>query len=157
MPPGLCGRYTIRSFSLSIFSMGRMIKMFQHIMALLLLAGPAVAQGEVAAPDDYFVVRPKGISEALQNPLKGFRSEKRDGSHPYATLSRVYIPWNEIENDASDGIEKIKAYCDRTWRDVDDGIRLNSFGTIDEIEQCLKRAHIHLRQLPPITSAIDQL
>jgi hypothetical protein len=96
-----------------------MIKMFQHIMALLLLAGPAVAQGEVAAPDDYFVVRPKGISEALQNPLKGFRSEKRDGSHPYATLSRVYIPWNEIENDASDGIEKIKAYCDRTWRDVE--------------------------------------
>jgi hypothetical protein len=64
-------------------------------------------------------VSPLEYNGALRNPLKGFRTDKRDGSHEYATLSRVYLKWNELEQTAEDGVERIMAVCNREWRDVE--------------------------------------
>ena len=42
----------------------------------------------------------------------GFRTDDRD---KYGLLDRQYIPWNDIENDESDGIDKIIDYCNSRW------------------------------------------
>lgn len=63
------------------------------------------------------VVYPGSYDKAFANPLKGFRPDV-GGKHPYATLFRQYIPWKVIENDESDGIERIAAYCDDAWKDL---------------------------------------
>ena len=33
-------------------------------------------------------------------------------------MTKNYIPWNALENDESDGIDKIHAYCDNLWKDL---------------------------------------
>ncbi len=50
---------------------------------------------------------------AFRNPLKGFRGGK------YATLEKTYIKWNAIENNASDGVEKIRSYSDSVWNNIE--------------------------------------
>ncbi len=45
---------------------------------------------------------------AFANPYKGFKNEPGE---PYVTLKSHKILWNEIENSAEDGIEKIKEYA----------------------------------------------
>ncbi len=52
-------------------------------------------------------------------PLKGFSPDistfKR---YPWATLVHDDIKWNDIENNASDGVEKIEEYCNRRWSEL---------------------------------------
>ena len=64
-------------------------------------------------------MRPQEYNLALRNPLKGFRPRKRDGSHEYGTLCRVYLKWNDLERNASDGTKRIMAVCNKEWRDVE--------------------------------------
>jgi len=82
---------------------------------LFLLA--AVRAGSVDVNE--ITVRPEEYPRALRNPLKGFRPRRRDGSHEWGTLCRVYIKWNEIENGEADGVDRIRAASDRLWRDVE--------------------------------------
>ena len=58
-------------------------------------------------------VKPKEYVSALRNPLKGFRDNY---PHPYGTVNKTYIPWNELENNESDGLDKIRAYCNQIWK-----------------------------------------
>ncbi|MBM3212471.1 DUF4874 domain-containing protein, partial [Candidatus Poribacteria bacterium] len=66
------------------------------------------------------IIKPKEYPYALRNPLKGFRAGLSD-RHEYSTLTKHYIKWNDIENDESDGIEKIRDFCNRHWRDRESG------------------------------------
>lgn len=70
------------------------------------------------SPVQEAVVRPKEYSGALRNPLKGLRAGAPETAHklPYGSLTKCYIRWNEIENSASDGVEKIQEFCDGRWR-----------------------------------------
>lgn len=65
-------------------------------------------------------VQPRPLSGALRNPLMGFIVDLNDGMevHPWVTLARHYIKWNEIENSESDSVDKIRAFCDAKWRNV---------------------------------------
>jgi hypothetical protein len=69
------------------------------------------------------VIRPLEYQRALRNPLMGFRPNTNAGStysgESYATVTRCYIKWNEIENSESDTIDKIKTFCNAKWRDVE--------------------------------------
>jgi len=60
------------------------------------------------------VVKPKPYARALRNPMKGLTA----GSE-WHTLSHTYISWKEIEDKESDGIDKIKAVCNKKWKDFD--------------------------------------
>jgi hypothetical protein len=63
-------------------------------------------------------VRPAGYAQALRNPLKGFTTQSiRTGSslHEWATLAHVYFRWNELENDATDGLDRILAASDQKF------------------------------------------
>jgi hypothetical protein len=59
------------------------------------------------------VIRPGVYHRALRNPLKGFTG----GTGEWRTLQMVYIYWNDIENDESDGIDKIRRVLDERWKD----------------------------------------
>ncbi len=82
-------------------------------------AGAALPLAAVAPAQA--VVKPKEYPRALRNPLMEFRPDLggRASSHEYATPGRQYIKWNEIENNESDGIDKIRAYCDSKWKGVE--------------------------------------
>ncbi len=71
-------------------------------------------------------IRPREYSGAFANPLKGFRPDlpsdggKRDGlDNPLATVVRHYIRWNQIENSAGEGVEKILEFCHPRWAGVE--------------------------------------
>jgi hypothetical protein len=64
------------------------------------------------------VIKPKEYPRALRNPLMGFRPDwsRNNPGFDWGTLARHYIKWNDIENHETDGIEKIRAFCDEKWR-----------------------------------------
>jgi len=92
------------------------------------------AMGKASAPETSQVVLADRLSlsiaeypEALRNPLKGFRpgfiawgsGSQNSVNHPYAGVIRDYIEWNQIENNASDGVERILDYCNSQWSDIE--------------------------------------
>jgi len=68
-----------------------------------------------ATRQNLITIYPEEYDHAIRNPLMGFRSSL-EIKHEYATLVKTYIRWNEIENAASDGVEKINQVCDIKWR-----------------------------------------
>jgi len=60
-------------------------------------------------------IYPEEYEHAIRNPLMGFRASL-DKNHEYATLVKTYIAWNELENSANDGVDKIKKVCDAKWQ-----------------------------------------
>lgn len=60
-----------------------------------------------------FTVRPRPYARALRNPLKGFTG----GTGEWRTLHMMYIYWNDIEDDESDDIDKIRRVLDERWKD----------------------------------------
>ena len=65
------------------------------------------------------VVRPEEYARALRNPHKGFTNRGFAEGNEWATLAHSYIRWNEIEDDAADGIDKIQQWCDLEWQGVE--------------------------------------
>lgn len=68
--------------------------------------------------DSRAIVRPPIYPYALRNPLMGFRPDLGPDAfvHEFATLARHYIRWNEIENERSDGIDRIRDFCNERWK-----------------------------------------
>jgi hypothetical protein len=64
-------------------------------------------------------VIPLPYDRALKNPLMGFTT-RGIYDHPWASTAQTYIKWNEIENNESDGIDKIKKFCDSLWLGVEE-------------------------------------
>lgn len=68
-------------------------------------------------------VRPSSFEGALRNPLMGFRRSYGSlawmASHEWATLIIHTIKWNELEARESDGIDRIRAFCDEKWAGMD--------------------------------------
>lgn len=60
---------------------------------------------------------PKPYSKAFPNPLKGFRASSVK-LEDYPTLTRLYVKWNDIENNEHDGVEKIVSYGNLQWKDL---------------------------------------
>lgn len=79
------------------------------------------------------VVSPVAFEGAMQNPLMGmtmkdFRVNTNNESclydwpldyMPWASMMMSYIPWDVLEDDVDDTIEKIEAYCDERWGGYD--------------------------------------
>ncbi len=84
------------------------------VLAFLMCSGVVFGGDEV-------VIRLTEYPYALRNPLKGFRPDTnpRAFRHEYATITRCYLKWNDLENDESDGIDRIRDLCNRRWKDVE--------------------------------------
>ncbi len=66
---------------------------------------------------DLAEVVPASYPKALRNPLKGFTT-RGIYDHEWATLAHTYIKWNELENQESDGLDKIRRVTDEMWGDI---------------------------------------
>lgn len=55
---------------------------------------------------------PAYYDHALRNPMKGFTAEI---GHEWSTLQHVYFRWNELEDDESDGLDRILAESNRRF------------------------------------------
>src|SRR6478736_1226958 len=72
-------------------------------------------------------IRPREYDGAFANPLKGFRPDIRspDGGsglgldNPLVTVARHYIRWNQIEDSAADGVDKILEFCNPKWAGIE--------------------------------------
>jgi hypothetical protein len=64
---------------------------------------------------------------AFRNPMKGLREfflpgiDKKRITYPYpfGSMIKEYMQWNMLEDDISDGVEKIKAYSHHRWQGVE--------------------------------------
>ncbi|MEC7229825.1 MAG: hypothetical protein VXV91_01340, partial [Verrucomicrobiota bacterium] len=76
-------------------------------------------EGEVGPQT--FTTYPTEYPGALRNPMKGFRpaTYRNNYNDEYATITRSYLKWNELENNVNDTIQKIKDVCDQKWADVE--------------------------------------
>ncbi len=76
---------------------------------------------------DNIKVAPLRYDIPFRNPMMGLRDIFSPGLDPvpaswplpYGSVYREFIPWNSIENVESDGVDKIKAFCDRRWAGVE--------------------------------------
>jgi hypothetical protein len=84
------------------------------LMACCAPAAPSTVPAVEAVRVPTVVVRPQEYTGALRNPLKGFRANY---PHAFGTLEHSYIRWNDLEDQASDGPDEIRAFCDTLWRD----------------------------------------
>ena len=70
-----------------------------------------------ACPRAFETVYPAPYDRALRNPLKGFTTNGVN-PHEWATLSHVYIRWNELEDDESHGLERIREVTEQKFGGV---------------------------------------
>jgi hypothetical protein len=87
-------------------------KMLHCLVMFLLLNGFSTLNAQMVT------VTPEEYPDALTNPLMGFRrtlDRVGDKSYMYTSLVRQYIKWSEIENNSTDGVQKIIDFCDSKW------------------------------------------
>ena len=108
----------------------------RHLLCPLLGALIGAACGDGQRPATYSAksdgqnvhVTMAEYEPALRNPLKGFReyfmigtdTRRPEYPYPYGSLIKEYMPWNMLENVASDGVEKIVAYSNHRWEGVEE-------------------------------------
>ncbi|MBN1996611.1 DUF4832 domain-containing protein [candidate division KSB1 bacterium] len=86
--------------------------------SLLLLLCLTIAGFSALQAQNKITVYPQEYPDALSNPLKGFRPDANKAgnpNYPYPTIVRDYIRWNQIENETSDGVQKIIDFCNKRW------------------------------------------
>lgn len=95
-----------------------------------IFAAPAHAQEEEV---DVVTVHPEEFDGAIRNPLMGLAAkdffintanpdspeDQSIDSMPWASMMMTYLPWDHLENAASDGVDEIREYLDRRWRAKD--------------------------------------
>ena len=94
-----------------------------QLVGMATVGASAVNSGGAQTNPRLATVVPRPYSRALRNPLMGFRKDLESpaklAGYEWVTLARHYIKWNEIENDESDGVDKIRAFCDAKWQGLD--------------------------------------
>lgn len=90
---------------------------------------PAVQEEEkVTVENGIVTVKPTEYTGAIRNPMKGFREYFGPGydpirpeyPYPYGSIIKEYMQWNMLEDNASDGVDKIIAYSNHRWKGVED-------------------------------------
>lgn len=82
---------------------------------------------DASVVDDIVIVHPHPTDIVFRNPMMGWRDVFSPGLDPvpanyplpFGSIYKEYIPWNSIENSASDGVDKILSFCNRRWKDIE--------------------------------------
>lgn len=82
----------------------------------------------VEVKDGKVVVKPREYGRAIRNPMKGLREffgpgydvKRSEYPYPFGSMVKEYMQWNMIENQESDGVDKIMDYSDHRWAGVED-------------------------------------
>ena len=89
---------------------------------------PIEGGGTIEVKDGRVTVNPAEYLYAIRNPMKGLREffgpgydKVRDEyPYPYGSIIKEYMQWNMLENNESDGVDKIIAYSNHRWQGVED-------------------------------------
>src|SRR5690606_22566477 len=73
-------------------------------------------------------VSPREYTNAFRNPMKGLREfygpgydvKRAEYPYPFGSMIKEYMQWNMLEDNISDGIDKIIRYSDHRWQGVED-------------------------------------
>ena len=91
------------------------------IIMLFIFMSMALPELFTLHAQDMITVYPQGNSGALSNPLKGFRPNLNSwDDYDYPRVVRDYIRWNQIENSANDGVDKIIDFCNARWAGLEE-------------------------------------
>ncbi|MFC2076732.1 DUF4832 domain-containing protein [candidate division KSB1 bacterium] len=81
---------------------------------------PLLGQETNRSPgDSVVIIKPEEYPHPLRNPHKGFTNRRQTRPNEWATLTHSYVPWNEIERDSTDGIERIRLWSQKNWAGVE--------------------------------------
>lgn len=88
-----------------------------HAMPLLDTASASAAAGSIT-------VNLTETQEAFKNPFKGFRptrfvNDAGFSNHEYGTVFKHYIKYTDLENAASDSVQKIKDWSNTAWAGIE--------------------------------------
>lgn len=89
---------------------------------------PIEGGGTVEVKDGRVTINPAEYLHAIRNPMKGLREffgpgydKVRDEyPYPYGSIIKEYMQWNMLEDNESDGVDKIIAYSNHRWQGVED-------------------------------------
>ena len=89
---------------------------------------PIDGGGTVEVKDGRVTINPAEYLYAIRNPMKGLREffgpgydKVRDEyPYPYGSIIKEYMQWNMLEDNESDGVDKIIAYSNHRWQGVED-------------------------------------
>lgn len=136
------------------------MRLFIKLIVFTLLCGTGCSGGrlgggnscqepvtDVVVSGDNVIVTPLYYDKPFRNPMMGWRDVFSPGLDPvpqsyplpYGSMYREFIPWNSIENKESDGVDKILAFCNRRWKDVE---KMNV--------KVIPRVYIHWLGTPPV-------
>lgn len=65
-------------------------------------------------------VNPIEYTQPIRNPLRGFRGSEISTKNEWSTVGKYYVGWNELENNASDDVDKIINWTNKHWKGVED-------------------------------------
>lgn len=90
------------------------------LLLLLLTQLTACRQSETVQ----VTVSLKPYSPAFRNPMKGLREffqpavdrKREEYPYPYGSIIKEYMQWNMLEDDSTDGVDKIIAYSNHRWK-----------------------------------------
>ncbi len=88
---------------------------FLPFVLSLACAAPLCGVAAESQANATIAVTPAPYDGALRNPLMGLTGRTLQ-ELKWGTLTHHYIAWDEIETNATDGVEKIRAFCDAHWQ-----------------------------------------
>ncbi|QGQ98780.1 DUF4832 domain-containing protein [Paenibacillus psychroresistens] len=102
-------------------------KIFALVVALTLVFGTlnySKSNNTVSAAIGNITVNPLETSEAFKNPNMGFRPSVYIGSNTfpdkeYTSIYKQYIRYTDLENFASDSVQKIKDWSNTAWAGIE--------------------------------------
>ncbi len=83
------------------------IKIVISSIALAFICDVLTVTGRQVNSTDSITIYPAEYTRALKNPLMGFREWNISTLNEWATVGKYYVGWNELENKAADGVNKI--------------------------------------------------
>ncbi|WP_379131664.1 fibronectin type III domain-containing protein [Paenibacillus sp. sgz500958] len=104
-----------------------LLKAFTTMLSFALLTGGSLAVSmphEASAAVGPVTVNLTETQEAFKNPLKGFRptrfmNDAGFSNQEYGTVFKHYIKYTDLENAASDSVQKIKDWSNTAWAGIE--------------------------------------
>lgn len=99
------------------------------VLLSFLLSGAVLPQGGVLSGEKSNTVRPVEYTGPIRNPLRGFRGHQTSTKNEWSTVGKYYVGWNELEDNESDGVEKIINWTNAHF----DGVEKNNIKIVPRV------------------------
>ena len=92
------------------------LKIIASIITIIFFFQTGQIQGQERT--ESVTIVPVEYPRAIKNPLKGFKEWNTQSNNEWSSVGKYYIGWNQLENNASDGVDKILNWTNSHWGNV---------------------------------------